>query len=47
MTLTDTRRRLDAPVFAYLGLTPGEQEAVYEAAYDAIVQRQLAEARVS
>lgn len=47
MTLTETRRQLDEPVFAYLGLTPGEREAVYEAAYDAIVQRQLAEARVS
>ena len=47
MTLTAARRALDAPVFAYLGLTQAEQDAVYNAAYDAIVKRQIAEANVS
>lgn len=45
--LTATRCQIDEPVFAYLGLTPGEQAEVYEAAHKAIVRRQLAEARVS
>lgn len=46
MTLTDTRRALDAPVFASLGLPPAERDAVYNAAYDAIVARHRAEASV-
>ena len=32
MTLTDTRRKIDEPVFAYLGLTPDEPEEIYNAA---------------
>ncbi len=47
LTLTDTRRAIDAPVFEYLGLTPGEQDGLYNATYDAIVKRQIAEANVS
>ena len=47
LTLTETRRQIDAPVFAYLGLTPDEQDAVYNATYQAIVNRQIAEANVS
>ena len=47
MTLTDTRRAIDAPVFDYLGLTQTEQDDLYNATYDAIVQRQTAEANVS
>ena len=47
LTLTETRRQIDAPVFAYLGLTPAEQDAVYNATYQAIVNRQIAEANVS
>ena len=47
LTLTDTRRKIDEPVFAYLGLTRGEQDAVYNETYDAIVKRQLAEANVA
>ena len=47
MTLSDARRALDAPVFASLGLPPAERDAVYNAAYDAIVKRQLAEGSVS
>ena len=46
MTLTDTRRAIDEPVFEYVGLTQGERDAVYEAAYRAIVDRQTAEGRV-
>lgn len=47
LTLTDTRRAIDAAVFEYLGLTAGERDGVYNAAYGAIVGRQLAEGRVS
>ena len=47
LTLTDTRRMIDAPVFDYLGLTQDEQGDLYNAAYDAIVKRQTAEANVS
>ena len=47
LTLTDTRRAIDGPVFEYLGLTAGEQEGVYLATYDAIVGRQVAEGNVS
>lgn len=47
MTLSDSRRALDEPVFASLGLTPAERDAVYNAAYDAIVARHRAEASVS
>ena len=47
LTLTDTRRQIDAPVFAYLGLTPDEQDEIYNATYQAIVNRQIAEANVS
>ena len=47
LTLTDTRRQIDAPVFAYLGLTQDEQDEIYKATYDAIVNRQIAEANVS
>ena len=47
MTLTDTRRAIDAPVFDYLGLTQTEQDDLYNATYDAIVKRQTAEANVS
>ena len=47
LTLTETRRQIDAPVFAYLGLTQDEQDAVYNATYQAIVNRQIAEANVS
>ena len=47
LTLTDTRRQIDAPVFAALGLTQDEQDAVYNATYQAIVNRQIAEANVS
>ena len=47
LTLTDTRRAIDAPVFEYLGLTSGEQDDLYNATYDAIVKRQIAEANVS
>lgn len=46
MTLTDTRRAIDEPVFEYVGLTQGEREAVYEATYRAIVDRQTAEGSV-
>ena len=46
LTLTDTRRAIDEPVFEYVGLTQGEREAVYEATYRAIVDRQTAEVRV-
>ena len=44
MTLTDSRRALDERVFAWLGLTGGERDAVYGAAYKAIVDRHTAEA---
>lgn len=47
LTLTDTRRAIDAPVFDYLGLTQTEQDDLYNATYDAIVKRQTAEANVS
>ena len=47
LTLTETRRALDAGVFEYLGLTAGEREGVYHAVYAAVVGRQLAEGRVS
>ena len=47
LTLTDTRRAIDAPVFEYLGLTQSERDDVYNATYDAIVRRQTAEANVS
>ena len=47
MTLTDTRRVIDDAVFKYVGLTSGEREAVYEAAYRAVVDRQMAEGSVS
>ena len=47
LTLADTRRIIDAPVFDYLGLTGDEQNDLYVAAYDAIVKRQIAEANVS
>lgn len=47
LTLTETRRVLDAGVFEYLGLTAGERDGVYNAVYDAIVGRQVAEANVS
>lgn len=47
LRLADTRRAIDAPVFEYLGLTPGEQGDLYNATYDAIVKRQIAEANVS
>lgn len=47
LTLTETRRALDAGVFEYLGLTAGERDGVYNAVYDAIVGRQVAEANVS
>ena len=47
LTLTPTRQSLDAPAFAHLGLTQAEQDALYEATYDAIVKRQTAEANVS
>lgn len=47
MTLTASRRALDERVFAWLGLTEGERDAVYGAAYDAVVKRQLSEASVS
>lgn len=47
LTLTDTRRKIDEPVFAYLGLTRDEQDAVYNETYDAIVKRQIAEANVA
>lgn len=47
LTLADTRRIIDAPVFDYLGLTGDEQNDLYIAAYDAIVKRQIAEADVS
>ena len=47
MTLTDTRRAIDEPVFEYVGLTQGEREAVYEATYRAIVDRQTAEGNLS
>ena len=43
MTLSDSRRTLDERVFAWLGLTGDEWDAVYEAAYDAVVRRQAAE----
>ena len=42
-----TRQALDAPAFAHLGLTQPEQDALYEATYDTIVKRQMAEANVS
>ena len=47
LTLTPTRQAIDAPVFAHLGLTQPEQDALYEATYNAIVNRQTAEANVS
>ena len=47
LTLTETRRIIDAAVFDYLGLTPTEQDDLYHATYDAIVNRQTAEANVS
>ena len=47
MTLTDTRRVIDDAVFEYVGLTQGERDAVYEAAYRAVVDRQTAEGSVS
>lgn len=47
LTLSDTRRKIDAPVFEYLGLTQTEQDDLYNATYDAIVKRQTAEANVS
>ncbi len=47
MTLTASRRALDERVFAWLGLTGGERDAVYGAAYDAVAGRQAAEGRVS
>lgn len=47
MTLTDTRRAIDDPVFEYVGLTPTEQAELYEAAYDAVVNRQTAERSVT
>lgn len=46
MTLTDTRRAIDEPVFEYVGLTQGERDAVYGATYRAIVDRQTAEGSV-
>ena len=46
LTLTGARRAIDDAVFEYLGLTAGEREGVYNAAYDAVVGRQLAEGRV-
>lgn len=47
MTLTDARRAIDEPVFEYVGLTQGEQDELYEAAYDAVVNRQTAERSVT
>ena len=47
LTLTDTRRAIDAPVFEWLGLTQAEQYAVYNAVYDAIVKRQTAEGNIT
>lgn len=47
LTLTDTRRKIDEPVFEYLGLTRGERDAVYNETYDAIVKRQIAEVNVA
>ena len=47
MTLTDTRRAIDEPVFDYLGLTRTERDEVYNATYDAIVKRQTAESNVT
>lgn len=47
LTLTDTRRTIDAAVFDYLGLTQAEQDDLYNATYDAIVKRQTAEANVT
>ena len=47
LTLADTRRAIDAPVFEYLGLTSGERDDLYNATYDAIVKRQIAEGNVS
>lgn len=42
LSLAATRRAIDAPAFAYPGLTPGEHDAVYNAACVAIVKRQTA-----
>ena len=47
LTLTDTRRAIDGAVFDWLGLTVGERDGVYNAAYGGVVGRQLAEGRVS
>ena len=41
LTLTETRRALDAGVFEYLGLTAGERDGVYNAVYAAVVGRRL------
>ena len=46
MTLSDSRNAIDEPVFAWLGMARGERDAVYNAAYDAIVARHRAEASV-
>lgn len=47
LTLTDTRRAIDAPVFEWLSLTQAERKAVYNAVYDAIVKRQTAEGNIT
>ena len=47
LTLTDTRRAIDAPVFDWLGLTQAERDSVYNAVYDAIVKRQTAEGNIT
>ena len=47
LTLTDTRRAIDAPVFDWLGLTQSERDAVYNAVYDAIVKRQTAAGNIT
>ena len=46
-SLSDARRAIDARAFAALGLTAVERQAVYGAAYRAILTRQRAEAAVS
>ena len=43
-TLSAARSAIDDLVFAWLGMTPAERDAVYGAAYDAIVDRHTAEA---
>ena len=47
LTLTGTRRTIDAAVFDYIGLTQAEQDDLYNATYDAVLKRQIAEANVT